>query len=168
MVPGCILRPGFSRWHGARRPTLEPISLADISGRIVRVVQRSPRGAGITWTVTMPDDLQIAMRVEDLSELLGALLDNASKWAEHEVKVTASPGPPVLLIIEDDGPGISPQEIQQLGRRGVRLDQSIEGTGLGLAIATDITDAYGGTISYGLCEPHGFRVSIAFAGTLPE
>ncbi len=158
------------------RPGPEPVRLAGIAQSIVRVIQRSPRGGKLAWSVAIPDDLGIAMRAEDLSELLGAVLENASKWAEHEVRVMASPGSfletsmgaAARLVIEDDGPGISPMEIQQLGRRGVRLDQSIEGTGLGLAIATDIADAYGGAISYSLCEPHGFRVSITFSPMLPE
>jgi signal transduction histidine kinase len=54
-----------------------------------------------------------------------------------------------VLTLEDDGPGCSSAELQAIGGRGVRLDESVSGHGLGLSIVRDIVDLYGGSVSYG-------------------
>jgi signal transduction histidine kinase len=68
------------------------------------------------------------------------------------------------IVIEDDGPGVSSDQIAKLGQRGVRLDEATEGSGLGLSIAADIVAAYGGQMSFGTRAPHGFRVVVTLPG----
>jgi signal transduction histidine kinase len=61
------------------------------------------------------------------------------------------------LVFEDDGPGLDHGQLQQLNRRGQRLDESVAGHGLGLGICRDILDYYHGSLSFsgsalgGLC-----------------
>ena len=85
----------------------------------------------------------------DLMELLGNLLENAFKWARRRVILTAQPVPAsagtragVDLCIEDDGPGIAPENVERLLQRGVRGDERVQGHGIGLAIVLDILRAY--------------------------
>ena len=52
----------------------------------------------------------------------------------------------LTLSIEDDGPGIAPEQAQHVLERGVRADQSVPGQGIGLAVARDIVDAYDGEL----------------------
>ncbi len=67
----------------------------------------------------------------------------------------------IRLVIEDDGAGKDPQELEQLAQRGVRLDESVEGHGLGLAICKDIVKLYAGSISFGQSEAlGGFQVVV--------
>lgn len=83
---------------------------------------------------------------QDLEEMLGNLIDNAGKWARGRVRVRcAKEAGSLLLTIEDDGPGLSAQQRQQVGERGERLDENVPGSGLGLAIVRDIAKLYGGT-----------------------
>lgn len=82
---------------------------------------------------------------QDLEEMLGNLIDNACKWARGRVRVRcAKDGGTLVLMIEDDGPGLSVEQRTQVGERGERLDESVPGTGLGLAIVRDIAKLYGG------------------------
>jgi len=98
---------------------------------------------------------------EDMMELLGNLLDNACKWAQHKVRISASSEQQLYLSVEDDGPGIAPQQIDELLHRGRRLDESVEGHGFGLAIASDTVDEYQGQISLGKStELGGLKVDI--------
>lgn len=85
---------------------------------------------------------------EDMLELLGNLLDNACKWAAHHIYCNISGSDAINIRIEDDGPGRSEQELEQMTQRGVRLDETVDGHGLGLAITTDIVKLYGGNIHF--------------------
>ena len=93
------------------------------------------------------------MLPEDLTELLGNLLENASNWAAGRVAVRVlgpvSAADPVMVQIEDDGPGVPDEALEALGQRGLRLDERTQGSGLGLAIAQDICDAYGAELLFG-------------------
>ena len=82
-------------------------------------------------------------------ELLGNLLDNACKWANHKVKISVSQTSTLNFIIEDDGPGAPEDRLLAINQRGVRLDETVEGHGLGLAIVSDIVKHYNGTITSG-------------------
>lgn len=70
----------------------------------------------------------------------------------------ARPGPPtpgaatgrlrpsLHLLVDDDGPGLSVGEREQVARRGSRLDESKPGSGLGLSIVTELAGLYGGRL----------------------
>jgi two-component system sensor histidine kinase PhoQ len=90
----------------------------------------------------------------DLMELMGNLLENAFKWARHRVllsvrTMTVAPNrrAGMLMTIEDDGPGIEPDQVERLLQRGVRGDERVHGHGIGLAIVQDIVKAYRGELS---------------------
>ena len=87
----------------------------------------------------------------DLEEMAGNLLDNACKWAKANVAISMlaerNEAATMLLIrIEDDGPGLSPDEAGKVLQRGVRLDEKTPGSGLGLDIVKELVDVYGGTL----------------------
>lgn len=94
-------------------------------------------------------DKELVARVErqDLDELVGNLLENAAKYGGGSVFATIqNDGTMVEILIEDDGPGISPADRLRIFDRGVRLDSGKPGTGLGLAIVRDVAEIYGGQI----------------------
>ena len=83
----------------------------------------------------------------DLEEVPGNLLDNALKWASTTIRLTATPQADVVTItIEDDGPGIPPEQIALAMGSGQRLDIAKPGTGLGLSITSDLLQAYGSAL----------------------
>ena len=98
----------------------------------------------------VPPDLRVSMDAQDLEELLGNILENAMRFCRTEVVVSAHrTGDMTLIRIEDDGPGIPEADRIEALRPGGRLDTATRGTGLGLAIASDVVNAYGGTLSLG-------------------
>ncbi len=102
-----------------------------------------------------------ALEREDMLELLGNLVDNASKWAKASVMVTIHAADEVLIRVEDDGPGVGEQAIERLAQRGVRIDESRSGHGLGLAIVSDTVQDYGGRIEFGRSgKLGGFSVAV--------
>lgn len=101
-------------------------------------------------------DLVVRVERQDLDEVLGNLIENAAKYGGGSVFVTVQrDGDFVEVLVEDDGPGINPEDRDRLFSRGVRLDISKPGTGLGLAIVRDVAEIYGGTISLEESEDMG-------------
>ncbi len=96
---------------------------------------------------------------EDLEEMMGNLMDNACKWARGAVVVTGErSGARLLISIEDDGPGIPEKRVEDVLKRGRRLDETMPGSGLGLDIVQDIAEHYQGGSS-----PESVVAWLAFA-----
>ena len=100
---------------------------------------------------------------------IGNLVDNACKWAKSRVSIEAlndardSEGHLLVrLLIDDDGPGLSPvdREEMQAAHRGRRLDETKPGSGLGLSIVVELADLYGGTLSLGTAPIGGLRAEL--------
>ncbi len=95
--------------------------------------------------VAVPSNVTVPIDGQDLEEVLGNILENASRWSRSLVSVTCRIMNGVVeILIEDDGPGIPESDRHEALRSGGRLDTSVPGTGLGLAIADDLLHAYGG------------------------
>ena len=100
-------------------------------------------------------------------ELLGNLLDNASKWARSEVRLTLTVNDALHVRVEDDGPGVAEGLRRTLLERGSRLDEQTSGHGLGLAIVKDLVGDYRGGLELGRSATLGgleVRVDIPLPG----
>jgi len=104
-------------------------------------------------------ELQFRGEKQDLDELLGNLLENACKWANTQVKLSAKmTGEQQLQIfVEDDGPGLTADQRKAAIKRGRRLDEAAPGSGLGLSIVNDLVRAYGGVLTLDASPLGGLR-----------
>lgn len=150
-----------ARLHARALQPVASCSVGEVCARLVRVLSRGPEGTKLDWHVDVASDVLVGIGADDLSELLGAVLENAAKWARTDVGISAAAGNPVQIRIDDDGPGVPPSQLAEICRRGVRLDQKVDGSGLGLAIASDIAEAYGGRISFEARQPTGLGVIVS-------
>ena len=104
--------------------------------------------------------------------MIGNLLDNAGKWAQSDVKIEITPFKSenasnrllLQIIIDDDGPGLSPIQREQATKRGQRLDESKPGSGLGLSIVADLAAAYGGGLKLEDSPSGGLRAALRLPG----
>ena len=113
-----------------------------------KVLKTLYRDKPLIITISAPDMLVNYDR-QDILELIGNLADNASKWAYEKVNITLKNGQDGLeIIVEDDGPGCSPEIIRELIARGLRASETKEGHGLGLAIVNDIVEFYNGKLVF--------------------
>lgn len=84
----------------------------------------------------------------DAYELFGNIIENACKYSKHYVQVTIrSENNQVIVVIEDDGPGIIASQRLEVLKRGKRLDETKPGEGIGLSVVQDIVSLYNGTIT---------------------
>jgi signal transduction histidine kinase len=102
---------------------------------------------------------------QDLEEMVGNLMDNACKYGEAKVeaRLVAASGPGAALVIEvdDDGPGLSPDQQEVALKRGARLDETAPGQGLGLSIVSELARAYGGSLTFSRAELGGLSARLA-------
>ncbi|MGC4026278.1 MAG: HAMP domain-containing sensor histidine kinase [Mesorhizobium sp.] len=129
--------------------------------RSVAVLKKTAQGEKLEWDFQSQDDLMIDMDPQDLMELVGVLLENACKWAKHQVTITtAREGQSVLVRIIDDGPGLEWSKLGRLGQRGQTLDSPESGTGLGIAIAQEIVAMNKGQMHFKDAPKGGLCVQI--------
>lgn len=70
-------------------------------------------------------------------------------------------GDELVLVVEDDGPGISAEDVPRVLRRGQRLDPETDGHGLGLAVVRELVeDVYGGRLTISSAEMGGARLEV--------
>lgn len=114
----------------------------DIVEGLVAVVERTEDGERIAFSIEIDPALKTPIDGTDLAEMLGALVENATRHARRRVHISSlneSVAP--TLRIEDDGPGMDENAITRATQRGVRIDESGAGHGLGLAIVRDLAEA---------------------------
>lgn len=148
---------------------------ADISKAITdmaRTMERVHRNKDLDITISTTPQLLFRGEGADLTELVGNLLDNACKWAHGRVRVSVSAASEdlseVQIRIEDDGPGLKPDEYASALQRGVRLDETTPGTGFGLSIVDDLASAYKGSVTLGRSELGGLDVIVTLPATTPQ
>lgn len=114
---------------------------------IVGAMQRLHASRNLAFIVDIADDLTVNCDEGDLAEILSNLLDNACKWAQGRIKITARHADGgIILTVADDGPGIAGDLRDKVFDVGARLDEGKAGSGLGLAIARDLARLYGGDL----------------------
>jgi two-component system sensor histidine kinase BaeS len=109
--------------------------------------------AGLELLVAGGDDQRLdAMADPDrLAQVLANLVENAYKFAEGRISVAAAArdGAGVEVLVEDDGPGIRPEELSAVFERSFHLSRPPAremGSGLGLPIVAQLAEAMGATV----------------------
>jgi signal transduction histidine kinase len=136
-------------------------SVRDAADGLIRTLKRLYTHRDVTFQIEIAEDHFVRVQREDLEEMLGNLLDNACKWGKNRVELsTRLIKGEILIVVEDDGPGISRSVRESVLQRGVRADETTPGSGLGLAIVCELVELNGGTISLGESTLRGLRVSL--------
>jgi signal transduction histidine kinase len=135
---------------------------------MARVFQKLKPDMEVSF-VKPPHEILFGGEKADLEEMVGNLLDNATKWgrAKARLSIVAPQGDrqakSFQLWIEDDGPGIPEEKANEVLRRGTRLDETKPGTGLGLAIVSDLVKEYGGSLTLDRSPLGGLKVTVELA-----
>ncbi|MFK7901654.1 MAG: ATP-binding protein [Nitratireductor sp.] len=119
-----------------------------VAEKFVRVMEKlSPNLEFSINYLENKSDLIFAGEQQDFEEMLGNLLENASNFAKAKVLITfATKDNNLIVNVEDDGKGMTKDQMAEALLRGKRLDESMPGSGLGLSIVKDIATEYGGQI----------------------
>ncbi|MDH5188227.1 MAG: ATP-binding protein [Rhodospirillaceae bacterium] len=133
----------------------------DIITPLKRTLERIYVDRNITITFNAVADLKVMGERQDLEEILGNLMDNACKWARSSVSIIVRRNAHnAIIIIEDDGPGVPEDKMEEILSRGKRLDEATPGSGLGLNIVTELAELYNGTLNLGHSEMGGLAATL--------
>lgn len=102
-----------------------------------------------------------------LTELVANLVDNAVRYTQQDGRVTVivrRTAATTTLVVEDNGPGVPPEERERVFERFYRLDNGqSDGCGLGLAIVREIARAHGAQVSLADAPSgHGLAATVVF------
>jgi len=139
---------------------------------LARTMEKIHQRRGVAIDIDAQGEARFRGEQQDLEEMVGNLVDNACKWAQSRVAIevfSERPEPAddrrvVRILVDDDGPGLSPQQREQVARRGRRLDESKPGSGLGLSIVVGLARVYRGSLTLGTAPIGGLRAELVLPG----
>ncbi len=141
----------------------EPIQEVTLKNFIDGIVQKFKNFPN-KFSTDIPDNILLHIRPEYFKRAINNLIDNAIKYGKT-IQISASlRNEAAIISIDDDGPGIPDNKLDQVFQPFYRLDESRNsetgGVGLGLSIARDIINKHGGDIKLSRSELGGLKATI--------
>jgi PAS domain S-box-containing protein len=152
---------------GTFRLALVELDIDQLVSNVVKRFQTQFKSHRLVADV--PSDLPLVHADEArITQVLSNLISNAIKYSSEgtEVRVTGqATDKEVIIAVQDQGPGIPPEEQGQLFTRFYRGDNDVtrrtQGAGLGLYLSKSIVEAHGGRIWLESDGQHGSRFSFS-------
>jgi two-component system sensor histidine kinase BaeS len=152
---------------------LEPVDCSEVIGHVVEGLRPRALATGLELDTVLSDlDRLVVLADKDrLAQMMGNLAENAARFATSRITVGAGwSESSVALWVEDDGPGIPPDEMPRVFERHFSSDRSSQGrhgTGLGLAIVSELASAMRATVQVQspASSGHGTRFVLRFVPT---
>ena len=128
---------------GAPSSTAASVNLSELAADVAELYAASAEEAGIDFQTRISAQVSLVGEHMQLARMMANLLDNAFKYAPSgsRVRLIISPGP--VIIVEDDGPGISEADHVRIFDRFHRGAAVGDGYGLGLALVKVIAMRHG-------------------------
>jgi signal transduction histidine kinase len=149
--------------------TVTPV--APVAAALMRAFAKIHADKRLDLALEAPENARFRGEKQDLEEMLGNLLDNAAKWARGRVVLRAEASgdperPRLVLVVEDDGPGVPAHQRDEMVKRGKRLDETVPGSGLGLSIVVDLATLYRGALTLGESPMGGLSARLDLPGDI--
>jgi two-component system, OmpR family, osmolarity sensor histidine kinase EnvZ len=146
--------------RGASAEQAAPIDMSTLLMELKADAERHGHATRISYS----GDPAVTVRPDSFKRCLTNLVANAQRYGK-DISIEAIRETRFLTVhVDDDGPGIAPEQREEVFRPFFRLDearnQDYGGTGLGLAIARDIARAHGGDIALSGSPAGGLRASL--------
>jgi two-component system sensor histidine kinase KdpD len=156
---------------GTLMPEREPIRVVDLLERARKVTLPQTRGRDVT--IEAPATLRVLTDEALITQVLVNLIENAAKYSTPHggIHLKAQPqGEQAVITVEDEGPGIAPQDLPYVFERFYRAQEysrRVKGSGLGLTIVKAFVELCGGKVSVE-SSPKGTRFIVALPAAVGE
>jgi two-component system sensor histidine kinase TctE len=141
----------------------EPLDLATLARDVAREWTPRALAAGMDLGYEGESHLPMAGDPLQLREALSNLIDNALRYTPRGTRITLNVGRTeggAMVAVEDNGPGLSADDLQHVFQRFWRGSTVPGGCGLGLAIVQEIAHRHGGKASVRNLQPQGLRTEL--------
>lgn len=138
------------RQNSAVALAMQPINCAQFLAEVAEQHGALVRDRRLKLRVAGSDkNVQINADRQRLLQVIGNLIGNASRYARSEIFVQfRASGDHALISVQDDGPGIAPEDQARLFEPFFQAKHGKVGrAGLGLTVARELVQAHGGTIA---------------------
>jgi two-component system sensor histidine kinase KdpD len=156
---------------GTLKPEQEPIRALELLEKARDVTRPQTKGREVT--VEAPDTLRVFTDEALVTQALVNLIENAAKYSVPRagIHLKALPhGEQTVITVEDEGPGIAPQDLPYVFERFYRAQEysrRVKGSGLGLTIVKAFVELCGGKVSVE-SSPTGTRFIIALPAAVGQ
>lgn len=155
----------LARLDEQRPLAVEPVDLTEVvlaSIEAARTMQPDR-----VWTTQISEVVTINGDGARLRQVVDNLLTNVRTHVPVDAATTINlsvDADHAVLVVKDEGPGVSDEQLDRLGDRFYRVDEARTrargGSGLGLSIAAAIVGAHNGRIAITHNEPHGLVTTV--------
>lgn len=147
-----------------RTDIAEQLNVSELLQDVIEQLSPIAASKDITISSKIQDNIFAKMSAEDYIRITKNIVDNAIKYSPHKTTVTVEQvyeKSSIHLVVRDQGIGIPPSDLKNIGERFFRASNVGErdGTGLGIAIIKKILHRYAGTFSIS-SDKHGTKVHI--------
>jgi two-component system, OmpR family, sensor kinase len=135
---------------GGLRLAMAPTDVNELVAHVAHDFSKLAFECGASVSAEVAGTLMATVDAGRVRQALSALIDNALRHTRDGVAITLAThleGNMVHIRVDDDGPGISESEVQDLFGRFRRGATRGEGSGLGLTVVRALAQAHGGTAS---------------------
>jgi nitrogen fixation/metabolism regulation signal transduction histidine kinase len=132
---------------------LEPVDLTVTASEVVQLYRLAEEGAVVS--LTSNGSVWSVARKDELKEVLVNLLENARNAGASRITVEVATG---QIIVEDDGEGMSPDQLPRIFEP--RFSTTTSGSGPGLPIVRRLVESWGGKVAVSSEVGKGTRVVI--------
>lgn len=155
----------LAKTHKELELDLKTVDLIEVSRAVIQTLQ--PVYKRDIFLETDKENLLVTADEERIKQLLTILLDNAIKYSDKAIVISAGiNNRRPFLSVRDEGIGIPEEHIPRLFERFYRADEARNrktgGTGLGLSIAKHIADEHGIDLSVKSKPGQGTNVTMQF------
>jgi signal transduction histidine kinase len=135
-------------------------------------MKASDQGVSLATKYSIDDSFKVYLDGPKLSQIIINLVNNSIKFSDAHTKISihvSSEGSNLILIVEDQGIGISETEIVKIFDKYHQVENGdIQGTGLGLNITKNLVELMGGTISVESTLDEGTVFTVELPLRIPE
>jgi two-component system osmolarity sensor histidine kinase EnvZ len=149
----------FARGDGGEQ--VEPVDV----GEMLQAVEAGLARTGKRIEIEFSPGLMALVKPQAMKRCIENLATNACRFGSRVVIAARNEGRAVIVTVDDNGPGVKPEQYEEVFRPFVRLDdarnQNEAGTGLGLSIALDVARSHGGDITLSRGPLGGLRATLS-------
>jgi len=143
--------------------------LKNLEDLVFMMEQRYDSTKAMDISIEAEGDVTFRGEREDLLEMAANLIDNACKYGTSQVIVRLLPSFEsnglFEIVVEDDGPGMTDEQIAKAMKRGARLDEAAPGQGLGLSILQETVELYAGELIFERAQLGGLKARLRLPAT---